>query len=270
MTKKKLELDVKELELNKQKTQRNIILISVLVLMVIAYLLYARYRLTQKALFNEEMLKQQELRSKAVIEAEEKERTRIAQELHDGVGQQLSAVKLNMSSLESFIDMKNNDQKQLFKNALEIIDESVKEVRSVSHNMMPNTLLKSGLGTAVREFLNRISNNDKLKIEMEIHGLNERLESTTETILFRVLQEIVNNIIKHSQASTINIQIIRHEKELTLMVEDNGVGFDSKKVKGDGIGLQNIQSRIAYLNGNLNIDSHPGKGTTISIEVPIK
>ena len=84
------------------------------------------------------------------------------------------------------------------------------------------------------------------------------------------MQEIVNNIIKHSQATTVNIQIIRHENELTLMVEDNGIGFDINKIKGEGIGLQNIRSRVAYLDGTVNIDSQTGKGTTVSIEVPIK
>ena len=137
-------------------------------------------------------------------------------------------------------------------------------------SMMPNALLKSGLAIAVREFLNRIGNTDKLKIELEIHGLKDRLESTIETVLFRVLQEIINNIIKHSEASIVNIQIIRHENELSMMVEDNGKGFDASKISSDGIGMKNIRSRIAYLNGTVHFDSQPGKGTTVSIEVPLK
>ncbi len=261
---------VKEAVIKQQATQRNLLLLSIIAILALALLLYNRFKLKQKTLFQEELNKQQALRSKAVIDAEEKERMRIAQELHDGLGQQLSAVKLNMSSLESSIDLKTNEQKLMMKNALEIIDDSVKEVRSVSHSMMPNALLKSGLAAAVREFLNRISSADKLKIELEIHGLNERLESTMETILFRVLQEIVNNIIKHSQATKVNIQIIRHDQELTLMVEDNGIGFDISKIKSDGIGLKNIQSRIEFLNGTVDFDSQPQKGTTVIIEVPLK
>ncbi len=257
-------------EINHQKNVRNYSLAGLAALLLFSILLYNRFQLKQKALFQKELIKQQELRSKAVIDAEEKERMRIAQELHDGLGQQLSAVKLNMSSLESSLELKNNEQKVMMQNALEIIDESVKEVRAVSHNMMPNALLKSGLGIAVREFLNRISHTDKLKIELEITGLKERLESTTETILFRVLQEIVNNIIKHSEATIVNIQIVRHDKELTMMVEDNGIGFDISKIKSDGIGLKNIQSRIEYLNGTVHYDSQPQKGTTVIIEVPIK
>ena len=173
-------------------------------------------------------------------------------------------------SLESSLEIKTDAQKRMMQNALEIIDESVKEVRAVSHSMMPNALLKLGLGVAVREFLNRISSTDKLKIELEIHGLNERLESTMETILFRVLQEIVTNIIKHSQATMVTIQITRHDEELTLIVEDNGIGFDITKIKSEGIGLKNIQSRIEFLNGTVHFDTQPEKGTTVIIEVPIK
>ncbi len=261
---------LKEAIIKEQATQRNLLIFSFVAIILLSLLLYNRYKLKQKGLFQVELIKQQELRSKAIIEAEEKERMRIALELHDGVGQQLSAVKLNMSSLQSNLKLEDEHQKIMMQNALDLIDDSVKEVRSVSHSMMPNALLKSGLALAVREFLNRISHTDNLKIELDINGLNERLESTMETILFRVLQELVNNIIKHSQATIVNIQIIRHNNELTLMIEDNGIGFDVNKVNNNGIGLKNIRSRIEYLNGNVNFDSHPGKGTTVSIEVPIK
>ena len=264
------ENQVKEVLIKNQTTQRNLLIAFIIAILFVALLIYNRYKLKQKELFQKEINKQQELRSKAIIEAEEKERMRIALELHDGVGQQLSAVKLNMSSLQSNLKLEDEHQKTMMQNALDLIDDSVKEVRSVSHSMMPNALLKSGLALAVREFLNRISHTDNLKIELDINGLNERLESTMETVLFRVLQELVNNIIKHSQATVVNIQIIRHNDELTLMIEDNGIGFDLNKVMEKGIGLKNIQSRIEYLNGNVNFDSRPEKGTTVSIEVPIK
>ncbi|MCW3072596.1 MAG: tetratricopeptide repeat protein [Bacteroidetes bacterium] len=266
--KQSIELERNKLEIFRQKTQRNILLISVIILAVIIFLLYNRHKLKQKNLLQAERSEQQLLRTKAIVEAEENERTRIARELHDGIGQQLSAVKLNLSSLQSTLDNSNTQQSVLMKNAIEIIDDSVKEVRSVSHSMMPNALLKSGLATAVREFLNKISNTGKLKIELEISGLNERLESMMENILFRVVQETVNNIIRHSGASVVNIQIIRYEDELSMMIEDNGVGFDPV-LASSGIGLKNIRSRIEFLNGTVNVDSSPGKGTTIIIEVPL-
>ncbi|MES2590977.1 MAG: sensor histidine kinase [Bacteroidota bacterium] len=270
LAKKNLVINNHQLELTQQKSQRTILLISILGLTLLFYLLYARYRFKQRYILNQEMLKQQELRSKAVIEAEENERTRIARELHDGLGQHLSAVKLNLSNLQSILDLTKVQEKTMMQNALSIVDESVKEVRTVSHNMMPNTLLKSGLEVAVREFIDRINSSGSLKIEFQVHQLSKHIDSTIEIILYRVLQEIVNNVMKHAEATVLNIQIIQHENELTLMAEDNGIGFDRTRLKNEGIGLKNIQSRISYLNGTVEFDTQPGKGTTVSIEIPLK
>jgi signal transduction histidine kinase len=266
LNKQALELSNSKLEIAKSRTQRNSLLAGIVLILLIGYLLYNRHKLRQRELLQIELLRQQDLRTKAIIEAEEKERTRIAQELHDGIGQQLSAVKMNMSSLQSSL-LQNDDQKQVLDNIMTLVDESVKEVRSVSHNMMPNALLKTGLAGAVREFLNRLGGG-RLKIELEIHGLTERLESTTEAILFRVLQEIVNNIIKHADASVVNIQLSREGNEISLIVEDNGKGFDTS-AESEGIGLKNIRSRVEYLGGTVHFDSRPGHGTTISVEVPL-
>jgi signal transduction histidine kinase len=270
ITRKDLEINNNQLELTKQKNQRTILLICILGICIIFYLLYARYKFKQKSILSQELLRQQELRSKAVIEAEENERARIARELHDGIGQHLSAVKLNLSNLESLLHLKNEDEKKLMSNALNIIDDSVKEVRHVSHSMIPGALMQAGLEPALRDFLNRLQVPGKLTIDFEAHGLGSQLESTTEIILFRVVQEAVNNVLKHAQASLVNIQLIQHENELVLMVEDNGIGFNQGELKKEGIGLKNIRSRIAYLNGTLNIDSQPNNGTTITIEIPLK
>jgi signal transduction histidine kinase/lipopolysaccharide biosynthesis regulator YciM len=280
----KYESEKKDLELAKQNAEitltkaevqrKNMItygLIGLIIFIILfSYLLYNRYKLKQKAILDEELLKQQELRSKAIIEAEEKERMRIARDLHDGVGQTLSAAKLNLSGLENKLQLTDIETQAILKNAIDLVDDSVKEVRAVSHAMMPNALLKSGLVAAVREFINKLSTIEQLKIDLEITGLNERLEQSTETVLFRVLQEIVSNIIKHAKANHITIQIIKFESELTIMIEDNGVGFDTKKINDfSGIGLKNILSRIEFLNGTVNFDSNIGKGTTVVIEVPV-
>jgi signal transduction histidine kinase len=243
---------------------------AIILILLLSYLFYNRYKLKQRAILDAEMLKQQELRSKAIIEAEEKERMRIARDLHDGIGQSLSAAKLNLSSLETKLKLEETESQSALKNAIDLVDESVKEVRAVSHSMMPNALLKQGLVAAVREFIHRLSAIDKLKIDLEITGLSERLEPSTETVLFRVLQEIVSNIVKHANANHITIQIIKDGAELTIMIEDNGVGFDTSKMNEfNGIGLKNITSRIEFLNGTVNFDSNVGKGTTVVIEVPV-
>lgn len=265
------ENQVKDLTISQKNTQRNIFIILFISVIIIGSLLYSRVRMKRKEELAKEMMIQQELRSKAVIDAEERERTRIARELHDGIGQQLSAAKLNVAGLQAVLKNKSGEENTLLQNAVELLDDSVKEVRSVSHSMMPNALVKSGLVSAMREFIHRISAGGNLKINLEIIGLTERLEQTTETVLFRALQEIVTNIIKHAEANEVSIQLIQHENELNVLIEDNGVGFDVQKTLRDanGIGLKNIQSRIEFLKGNVFFDSYPGKGTTITIELPV-
>lgn len=266
------ENELKTAEISKGRLTQFFLVSAIIFGSLIAYLLFVRTRLRQKQILDKELLKQQELRSKAVIEAEEKERVRIARELHDGIGQQLSAAKLNISGLQASIKTKQPEEILMLQNALELLDESVKEVRAVSHSMIPNALIKSGLVSAVREFINKISSLGNLRINLEIIGLNERLENTVENILFRVLQELVNNIIKHAKATEVGIQFIKHENELTILIEDNGVGFDVNASLSDingGIGLKNISSRVAFLNGEVNFDSFPGKGTTVTIELPL-
>ncbi|MCE3281109.1 MAG: tetratricopeptide repeat protein [Bacteroidetes bacterium] len=272
---KKTALQNAEIIITKAEVERKniityILVVSILLIILLSYLIYNRYKLKQEALLSAELLRQQDLRSKAIIEAEENERMRIARDLHDGVGQTLSAAKLNLSSLENKLKLTEIESQSALKNAMELVDDSVKEVRSVSHSMMPNALLKSGLVAAVREFINKLTGIDKLKIDLEITGLNQRLEPTTETILFRVLQEIVSNILKHAKANHITIQLIKHDNELTIIIEDNGVGFDTKKLnESGGIGLKNITSRIEFLQGRVDFDSNVGKGTTVIIEVPV-
>jgi signal transduction histidine kinase len=217
-----------------------------------------------------EISTQKEIRTKAILDAEEKERRRIAQDLHDGVGQLLSAAKLNLSNLESKLLNQNEDQKLALQNALALVDDSVREVRTVSHNMMPNTLIKLGLGSAVREFITKLGNAPTLKVDLEIVGLDSRLDNQLETVLYRVIQEIINNIIKHAKASHISMQLIRHETELSVMIEDNGIGFDTKNLDNfEGIGLKGIITRIEFLNGSVHFDSSIGRGTTVIIDVPL-
>ncbi len=266
----RLSLENTTLELNRRKIVSYILTASIILLCMLGYLFYNRYKLKQKAILQAELLKEQQLRNKAIIDAEEKERIRIARELHDGVGQQLSAVKMNMSAWDSEVSLTDIIQRNKFETLIAMIDDAVKEVRSVSHNMMPNALLRQGLAAAIRDFINKISSSGIIKIDLQIVGLNDRLQNTTESVLYRVLQECVSNIIKHANASEVSIQLIKHEAFLNLMIEDNGQGFDTTKMNDvSGIGLKNILSRIQYLNGHVEFDSTPGKGTTVNIDIPL-
>lgn len=258
----------------KEAALKNTIIVSiaglVLFLALVAYLFYQKKRAEQQTIFDKEVARQKDIRTKTIIETEEKERVRIARDLHDGIGQLLSAAKLNLSSLSDTILLNEPGQKIAFKNATDLLDESVKELRAVSHNMMPNVLLKLGLATAVKEFITKIQTMPDLKVNLEIIGMNERMEPEKESVLYRVIQEVVSNIIKHANASELILQLIRYDKEFTITIEDNGVGFDTSKINASGgIGLKNIISRVEFINGTVNFDSTPGHGTTVVIEVPM-
>ncbi len=265
--KKDIEIEKQAIEIKRKQTQLALSIFAIIAVLVVSVLLYSRHVLKQKALLNAVLLKEQNMRNKAIIEAEEKERVRIAKELHDGIGQQLSATKMNLSALENKIDLAD---KYLFDVAIQLVDDAVKEVRSISHNMMPNALIKLGLASAVRDFINKLGTGDNLKVNLEIVGLKETLPANISTVLYRVVQECVTNIVKHAQASVVNIQFIMHQDNLTIMIEDNGVGFDTKNINQfEGIGLKNMISRVEFLNGTVDFDSTIGKGTTTIINVPV-
>jgi signal transduction histidine kinase len=207
--------------------------------------------------------------TRAVLEAEEAERQRIAKDLHDGVGQMISAAKMNLSAVESGLNLQTAEQKLAFENIIQLVDDSCKEVRSVSHNMMPNALLKNNLAAAIREFIDKLDQR-VIKVHLYAKGLEERLDLNIETILYRVIQECVNNVIKHSGADTLDITIIKEPAELTATIEDNGNGFDtSDKEKFEGIGLKNMRTRVEYLKGTIDVDSAPGHGTVVALHIPL-
>ncbi|RZM15149.1 MAG: sensor histidine kinase, partial [Pedobacter sp.] len=252
-----------------QLKERNIIIAVVLSLLILAVLfgllLYNRYKLKQQQKQN---LAQQQAAS-AVMSAETNERNRIANELHDGLGQLFSAVKLNLSGISEQLSFKDSHSQEVFYKTMDMVDESCKEVRLISHQMAPNVLLRSGLAAAVRDFISKIDGR-RLKINLDTFGLQERLEQNVEAVLYRVIQESVNNVIKHSGASSLDIQLSKDEDGINAMIEDNGKGFDILDIsQSNGIGLKNIKSRVDFLRGNVDFSSRPGQGTLIAIHIPI-
>ena len=238
-------------------------------MILLSYSFYRRYKLRQETKLRDAIIKQQDLSTKAVLEAEENERKRIAQELHDGVGQMMSAAKMNLSAFESDLQLKDEAQKTAYEKIVSLVDESCKEVRSVSHQMMPNALLKKGLANAIREFIDKIDSR-VLKVDLFSEGLNERIDSNAETVLYRVIQECVNNVIKHSGANHLDISLIKDVDGISVTIEDNGKGFDvAQKTNVEGIGLKNMRTRIEYLKGTIEFDSTPEKGTLVAINVPV-
>ena len=156
------------------------------------------------------------------------------------------------------------------KNISHLVDESIKDVRTISHNLLPSMFERASLEEAMHQFVDMINAGGKLDVDLQMADLPEKINKGLSITIYRVVQEAMNNIIKHAQATKVTIQLIRYDKELTLMIEDNGVGFDnSQKNILDGIGLKNIYSRIAYWKGKVSIDSHIGSGTTIYVQVPL-
>ncbi|MEO6830579.1 MAG: tetratricopeptide repeat protein [Chitinophagaceae bacterium] len=262
-----LEITNRKLELR----QRNGIIVSLSLLMLLGTLLgysyYRRQKLKANSAMQAAILKQQEEATRAILNAEETERIRIAKDLHDGVGQMMSAAKMNLSAFEQHAAFKNPTDQNALARIISLVDESCNEVRAVSHNMMPNALLKNSLAAAVREFINQIDQR-KLKVHLYTEGLENRLDQNTETILYRIIQECVNNVMKHAKANTLDISLIKEASEITVTVEDNGLGFDSK-IQPEGIGLKNIRTRVEYLRGSVDFSSEKGKGTLVALHFPL-
>ncbi|MBC7448252.1 MAG: sensor histidine kinase [Hymenobacteraceae bacterium] len=238
----------------------------------VGWLLWNRTRLRQRLEAEQEQRHQQRERAAAVLEAEERERRRIGADLHDSVGQLLSAAKLNLSGLQHELQLREPTHELLLTNALDTLDESLREVRSLSHQLVPNALLRSGLVVAVREFVEKLAGAGPLRIELETLGLEQRLPLPVENVVYRSIQEIVANVVKHARATQVLVQLLGQPGELTVLIEDNGIGFDLAEALARpeaGIGLRNLYSRIEYLGGRLDIDARPGRGTIITLEVPL-
>jgi signal transduction histidine kinase len=203
--------------------------------------------------------------SHAVMEGEEKERGRLARDLHDGLGGILSGIKLKLANIKGNYIV-NTEYLDVFDHALDLIDSSIKELRRVAHNMMPETLINFGIKEALQDFCSSIS-QDNLKISYKFFGEAFRFEKPIESTLHRIAQELVNNAIKHANASEILVQVIQEQNRVHLTVSDNGKGFQVPSIDSlKSAGLQNIRARVQSFNGQFDIDSQPGKGTEITVE----
>jgi two-component system NarL family sensor kinase len=246
-------------------------IISGIILIGIAVMLYYnRLKLKQRDLAQQQKIEQQNQLTQAIIDAEEKERSRIASDLHDGVGQLFSAVKMNLGGLFDRITITRDEDRFLAEKTMALVDESCKEVRVISHQMMPNNmLLRSGIASDVKSFIEKLD-SESLKVNLEATGFKNKLESNVEIVLYRVIQETVNNVIKHAKATALDIKLTRDQAGIDVAITDNGVGFNtSLKEDFDGIGLKNIATRIEYLKGRVTYTSAPGRGTSVKIWVPV-
>jgi signal transduction histidine kinase len=280
-----VELDTQEKEnANLRLKQNTIWLMSAvggLVLLTITiYFAYtnqrSKVRIEQKerevqAMKLEKVLKDQELFGiDSMIQGQEKERQRIANDLHDNLGSLLATLKLHFQNLRMRKDRGETEQGMLFQTTDALIEEAYQQVRTIAHAANAGVSGKEGLLPAVKHFASKVSVMNRLTIEVEDHGMDQPLDNSMEITIFRIVQELITNAIKHAQASEVTIHLTRYEDSINVMVEDNGVGFDISRIKpGETMGLYSIQKRIEILGGTVTIDSIIQNGTTIIIDIPI-
>lgn len=269
--KKDNQIKLQKVEIKNKSIFNYILIGSAATLLIISLLSYRNYRQKQKLQqqrINELETEKQLTATEAVLKGEEQERTRLAKDLHDGLGGMLSGIKYSFQTMKGNLIM-TPDNAQAFERSMDMLDSSIKEMRRVAHNMMPEALVKFGLDTALKDFCNDINQSGALQINYQSFGLeNVQLEQSTAITIYRIVQELINNTMKHAAAKTAIVQVGKTGTDISITVEDDGKGFDTIILQqAKGIGWSNIQSRIEYLKGNLDIQSAPGKGTSVHIEI---
>jgi len=235
---------------------------------IIVFLL--KNNLRNKQRLHDERMKQMEQQQQVIslqsmINGEETERIRIAKDLHHGLGSLFSTVKMHFSALQHNIPQLKNDE--LFQKSYNLADQASAEVRNIAHNMMPEVLMKLGLMNAIKDLSNNMNSAKLLNVAVESYGMDKRLNASTEIMLYRVIQELLNNIIKHAKATEAIIQFTKDSDRLSVVVEDNGIGFSTSEIDEKiHSGIRSIKSRVDYLNGKMIIDSQKGVGTTVMLD----
>lgn len=263
----RLEAEINETKLQQAKNQLIIALMGILAILIIGFLIITRIKFKQRARLAEEKERNQRIRFKSIIETEENERKRIARELHDSLGQLLSTARLNISAVEGDL---NEMKAQQISNSIKLIDNAVNEVRTISHNMMPNALISIGFESALREQVHLINDAGKFKVHLETPNEKLSIPEALGISLYRIVQEILNNALKYSEAENIWIEIVGQHEAISIKIKDDGNGFDpAQKHTSGGIGWNNIHSRIEVINGEISINSTPQKGTSIQLNVAV-
>ena len=256
----------------KQKNTLNYFLISAAAaLFIISLLAYRNYRHKQHLQLqriNELETEKYLSATEAVLKGEEQERTRLAKDLHDGLGGMLSGIKYSLNTMKGNLIM-TPENAQAFERSMDMLDSSIHEMRRVAHNMMPEALVKFGLDVALKDFCSGITHSGALKVKYQSLNMeNLEIDQTTSITLYRIVQELIHNTIKHASAKNAIVQISTIDDRLHLEVEDDGIGFNTDILdRAKGIGWRNIQNRIEFLKGKWDIHSEIGKGTSVHIEL---
>jgi signal transduction histidine kinase len=236
------------------------ILVSLIIAIIIIYFFVSIIR------YHRRYMKLQREKIFAEITIRENERKRIANDLHDSLGPLLSAVKLNISS----VDVGMPGDRVILDKTAGYLDEIISSMRRISHDLLPSTLERKGLLEAVREFIQQVNNKQSVNIQLYIVK-DIQVPKDKEIHIFRMLQEIVHNTIKHAQAKNLQIGFSEENGHLLCLTKDDGKGFDREKVLtvSQGLGLRSLESRCEILNGILTLESTPESGTNYFIKIPV-
>ncbi len=230
--------------------------------------LLEKEKVIRKARIAELEKEKQLLASEAILKGQEEERHRLAKDLHDGLGGMLSGIKFSFSTMKENLIMTPENQRA-FERSMDMLDSSIREMRRVAHNLMPESLIKFGLSASINDICKDITASGALKVNFQPIDLDKLLvDQPVLIIIYRIVQELLNNVMKHAGARNVLVQLIYRDGKLSLTVEDDGKGFDTTSINlSEGIGLSNIKSRIDYLGGTWDIQSDIGKGTTVTIDL---
>ncbi len=271
--KKESQIRLQEAKLQRRSTFNYILIGSIATLLIISMLTFRNYR--QKQRLQQQRISELETErqlsaTEAVLKGEEQERTRLAKDLHDGLGGMLSGIKYSFNTMKENLIM-TPENHRAFERSMEMLDSSIKEMRRVAHNMMPESLIRFGLDTALKDFCSDITQSGALTITYQsINMDNIKLDQTISITIYRIVQELINNTIKHAKARTALVQIARTDEKLAVTVEDDGVGFDTTLLeRSKGAGWSNIQSRVEFLRGTMEVRSDKANGTSVHIDLKV-
>lgn len=244
--------------------EKNIYIITIFIGILLAIVLI--YFIASIIRYHRRYIRLQREKIMAEIGIQENERKRIANDLHDSIGPLLSSVKLQINSIE----ISSKEDQQVINNAGKYLDEIIGSMREISYNLFPNTLQRKGLTEATREFINNMNSRHSTSINLYMKD-EVSLTPDKEIHVFRILQEIVQNTLKHASAKTLQLGFGTENNELLILTRDDGKGFDIEKVRksADGFGLKSIESRVDILRGQLDVQTDASKGTSYFIKIPL-
>lgn len=263
------ENEIKDLKIYQKQNQLFASIGAGILLLLLGFVAYNRKQIKNKNIINQKEIEFQEKIIKTNLETQEEERQRISKELHDGVGQQMTGLKFAFEKLSRDLENKSPKQKENLQKIVSILDETSKDVRTISHQMMPRALTEMGLIAALGDLIEKTNATTSTNFEFETFGIEKRLPEKIEVSLYRIAQELINNILKHSEAKMVNVQLYEAKNKAILMIEDDGKGFEMNDKSKEGHGMMNINSRVKFVNGEAEFESKLNAGTVAIVRVPL-